>query len=231
METLQTSTKATHLNKTKMQTGRIQRQQECKNELKERTYSVLIKELSKNLQSQKENPGKLVATVFYYNDESAAHKIVKEIYIGNILKTSAKELTNQLSNISEDRPFLKIVYSCCSDAIEEFERLKLHPFIEAKQENESSNDDNIVNYVVNCGKDVEQAAEITALICVDVLGITPFFLCEKGQEIDCLIAPFITVVVDTSDNADLTWNEYKNRIDKMVDYGPIIDNFLRNAKL
>lgn len=218
-----------------MQTGRIQRQQERKNELKERTYSVLIKELSKNLQSQKENPGKLVATVFYYNDESTAHKIVKEIYIGNILKTSAKEFTNHFTNISEDRPFLKIVYSCCSDAIEEFERLKLHPyyseFIEAKQENESSNDDNIVNYVVNCGKDIEHAAEIMTLLCVDVLGINPFFVCEKGQETDSLIPPFITVVADNSNCADMTWNEYKNRIDKMVDYEPIIDNYLRNAKL
>lgn len=214
----------------------IQRQ-EHKNELKKRTDDVLVKELRKNLLLQEENPGKLVATVFYYNDESAAHKIVKEIYIGNILKTSAKELTNQLSNISEDRPFLKIVYSCCSDAIEEFERLKLHPyyseFIKTDQDYESSgcNDGNIIYYTVNCGEDIEHAAEIMTLICVDVLGINPFFLCEKGQEIDCLIAPFITVVVDTSDNADLTWNEYKNRIDKMVDYGPIIDNFLRNAKL
>lgn len=218
-----------------MQTGRIQRQQERKNELKERTYSVLLKELSKNLQSQKENPGKLVATVFYYNDESTAHKIVKEIYTGNILKTSAKEFTNHFTNISEDRPFLKIVYSCCSDAIEEFERLKLHPyyseFIEAKQENESSNDDNIVNYVVNCGKNIEHAAEIMTLLCVDVLGINPFFVCEKGQETDCLIPPFITVVADNSNCADMTWNEYKNRIDKMVDYEPIIDNYLKNAKL
>lgn len=218
-----------------MQTGRMQRQQERKNELKERTYSVLLKELSKNLQSQKENPGKLVATVFYYNDESAAHKIVKEIYIGNILKTSAKEFTNHFTNICEDRPFLKIVYSCYSDAIEEFERLKLHPyyseFIEAKQENESSNDDNIVNYVVNCGKDIEHVAEIMTLLCVDVLGINPFFVCEKDQETDSLIPLFITVVADNSNCADMTWNEYKNRIDKMVDYEPIIDNYLKNAKL
>lgn len=218
-----------------MQTGRIQRQQERKNELKERTYSVLLKELSKNLQSQKENPGKLVATVFYYNDESAARKIVKEIYFGNILKTSAKEFTNHFTNICEDRPFLKIVYSCCSDAIEEFERLKLHPyyseFIEAKQENESSNDDNIVNYVVNCGKDVEQAAEIMTLISVDVLRINPFLFCATGQDTNSLIPPFITVVADNSNCADMTWNEYKNRIDKMVDYEPIIDNYLRYAKL
>lgn len=212
----------------------IQRQ-EHKNELKKRTYDVLIKELRKNLLLQEENPGKLVATVFYYNDESAVHKIVKEIYIGNILKTSAKELTNQLSNISEDRPFLKIVYSCCSDAIEKFERLKPHPyyseFIEAKQENESSNDDNIVNYVVNCGKDVEQAAEITALICVDVLRITPFLFCATDQDTNSLIPPFITVIADNSNCADMTWNDCEKRIDKMVDYEPIIDNYLRNAKL
>lgn len=220
-----------------MQTGRMQRQQERKNELKERTYSVLLNELSKNLQSQKENLGKLVATVFYYNDESAAHKIVKEIYIGNILKTSAKELTNQLSNISEDRPFLKIVYSCCSDAIEEFEKLKLHPyyseFIKTDQDYESSgcNDGNIIYYTVNCGEDIEHAAEIMTLLCVDVLGINPFFVCEKGQETDSLMPPFITVVADNSNCADMTWNEYKNRIDKMVDYEPIIDNYLRNAKL
>lgn len=214
----------------------IQRQ-EHKNELKKRTDDVLVKELRKNLLLQEENPGKLVATVFYYNDESAAHKIVKEIYIGNILKTSAKEFTNHFTNISEDRPFLKIVYSCCSDAIEEFERLKLHPyyneFMVTKRDNESSkcNDDNFINYTIYCGKDVEHAAEIMSLLCVDVLGINPFFVCKKGQETDWLIPPFITVVVDISDNADLTWNEYKNRIDKMVDYEPIIYNYLRNAKL
>lgn len=212
----------------------IQRQ-EHKNELKKRTYDVLIKELRKNLLLQEENPGTLVATVFYYNDESAVHKVVKEIYIGNFKKSLLKEKKYSLQDISEEIPFLKIVYTCNPDDIVEYERLKLHPyyseFIEAKQENESSNDDNIVNYVVNCGKDIEHAAEIITLLCVDVLGINPFFVCEKDQETDSLIPPFITVVADNSNCADMTWNEYKNRIDKMVDYEPIIDNYLRNAKL
>ena len=214
----------------------IQRQ-EHKNELKKRTYDVLIKELRKNLLLQEENPGTLVATVFYYNDESAVHKVVKEIYIGNFKKSLLKEKKYSLQDISEEIPFLKIVYTCNPDDIVEYERLKLHPyyseFIKTDQDYESSgcNDGNIIYYTVNCGEDIEHAAEIMTLLCVDVLGINSFFVCEKGQEIDCLISPFITVVVDTSDNADLTWNEYKNRIDKMVDYGPIIDNFLRNAKL
>ena len=219
-----------------MQTGRIQRQQESKNELKERTYSVLLKELSKNLQLQKENPSKTISTVFYYNDDSSQNG-VKGIYLGNFKKSLLKEKKYSLQDISEEIPFLKIVYTCNPDDIVEYERLKLHPyyseFIKTDQDYESSgcNDGNIIYYTVNCGEDIEHAAEIMTLLCVDVLGINPFFVCEKGQETDSLTPPFITVVVDISDNADLTWNEYKNRIDKMVDYGPIIDNFLRNAKL
>lgn len=207
-----------------------------KNDLKERTYNVLVKELSKNLQLQKENPSKTISTVFYYNDDSSQNG-VKGIYLGNFKKSLLKEKKYSLQDISEEIPFLKIVYTCNPDDIVEYERLKLHPyyseFIKTDQDYESSgcNDGNIIYYTVNCGEDIEHAAEIMTLLCVDVLGINPFFLCEKGQEIDCLISPFITVVVDISDNADLTWNEYKNRIDKMVDYGPIIDNFLRNAKL
>lgn len=207
------------------------------NELKERTYNLLLKELSKNLQLQKENPGKLVATVFYYNDESAAHKIVKEIYIGNFKKTLLKENKYSLQDISEEIPFLKIVYTCNPDDIVEYERLKLHPyyskFIKTDQDYESSgcNDGNIIYYTVNCGEDIEHAAEIMTLLCVDVLGINPFFVCEKSQEIDCLIPPFITVIADNSNCADMTWNDCKKIIDKKVDYEPIIDNYLRNAKL
>ena len=219
-----------------MQTGRIQRQQERKNELKERTYNVLVKELSKNLQLQKENPSKTISTVFYYNDDSSQNG-VKGIYLGNFKKSLLKENKYSLQDISEEIPFLKIVYTCNPDDIVEYERLKLHPyyseFIKTDQDYESSgcNDGNIIYYTVNCGEDIEHAAEIMTLLCVDVLGINPFFVCEKGQETDSLTPPFITVVVDISDNADLTWNEYKNRIDKMVDYEPIIDNYLRYAKL
>lgn len=207
-----------------------------KNDLKERTYNVLVKELSKNLQLQKENPSKTISTVFYYNDDSSQNG-VKGIYLGNFKKSLLKEKKYSLQDISEEIPFLKIVYTCNPDDIVEYERLKLHPyyseFIKTDQDYESSgcNDGNIIYYTVNCGEDIEHAAEIMTLLCVDVLGINPFFVCEKGQETDSLTPPFITVVVDISDNADLTWNEYKNRIDKMVDYGPIIDNFLRNAKL
>lgn len=207
-----------------------------KNDLKERTYNVLVKELSKNLQLQKENPSKTISTVFYYNDDSSQNG-VKGIYLGNFKKSLLKEKKYSLQDISEEIPFLKIVYTCNPDDIVEYERLKLHPyyseFIKTDQDYESSgcNDGNIIYYTVNCGEDIEHAAEIMTLLCVDVLGINPFFVCEKGQETDSLTPPFITVVVDISDNADLTWNEYKNRIDKMVDYEPIIDNYLRYAKL
>jgi hypothetical protein len=208
-----------------------------KNELKERTYNVLVKELSKNLQLQKESPGKLVATVFYYNDESAAHKIVKEIYIGNFKKTLLKENKYSLQDISEEIPFLKIVCTCNPDDVIDYERLKVHPyyyeFIHVQENYESCNCDEskIISYIINCRQDVEYAAEIMTLICVDVLRINPFLFCATGQDTNSLIPPFITVVADNSNCADMTWNEYKNRIDKMVDYGPIIDNFLRNAKL
>lgn len=207
-----------------------------KNDLKERTYNVLVKELSKNLQLQKENPSKTISTVFYYNDDSSQNG-VKGIYLGNFKKSLLKEKKYSLQDISEEIPFLKIVYTCNPDDIVEYERLKLHPyyseFIKTDQDYESSgcNDGNIIYYTVNCGEDIEHAAEIMTLLCVDVLGINPFFVCEKGQETDSLTPPFITVVVDISDNADLTWNEYKKRIDKMVDYEPIIDNYLRYAKL
>ena len=207
-----------------------------KNDLKERTYNVLVKELSKNLQLQKENPSKTISTVFYYNDDSSQNG-VKGIYLGNFKKSLLKEKKYSLQDISEEIPFLKIVYTCNPDDIVEYERLKLHPyyseFIKTDQDYESSgcNDGNIIYYTVNCGEDIEHAAEIMTLLCVDVLGINPFFVCEKGQETDSLTPPFITVVVDISDNADLTWNEYKNRIDKMADYEPIIDNYLRYAKL
>lgn len=198
------------------------------------TYGALLEELKKNLRLQRENPGKIVSTSFYFYDfwaEYADHDAASNICIGNIPKTPKEEL-DELLNIKINEPYLKFdntVYTFRPDGVAEYERLKKHPyyseFVEVQEDDDSweSNGGKIITYAINCGQDVEHAAEVLAILYVDVLQINPFFF--AGVDRDSGVPPFVTVVADVENKANITWEEAVRAVDNEIDDEPLFACF------
>ena len=213
---------------------REQKMKNIRDEKVRETYGALLEELKKNLRLQRENPGKIVSTSFYFYDfwaEYADHDAASNIFIGNIPKTPKEEL-DELLNIKINEPYLKFdntVYTFRPDGVAEYERLKKHPyyseFVEVQEDDDSweSNGGKIITYAINCGQDVEHAAEVLTILYVDVLRINPFFF--AGVDRDSGVPPFVTVVVDVRNKENLSWEEAVRAVGDEIDDEPLFACF------
>ena len=213
---------------------REQKMKNIRDEKVRETYGALLEELKKNLQLQRENPGKIVSTSFYFYDfwaEYADYDAASNIFIGNVPKTPKEEL-DELLNIKINEPYLKFdntVYTFRPDGVAEYERLKKHPyyseFVEVQEDDDSweSNGGKIITYAINCGQDVEHAAEVLAILYVDVLRINPFFF--VGVDKDSGVPPFVTVVADVENKANITWEEAIRAVGDEIDDEPLFACF------
>lgn len=124
--------------------------------------------------------------------------------------------------------FEHVVYTFRSSGAAEYERLKSHPYFDefaVVQEDDDSWDSDggkIISYAIDCGQDVEHAAEVLAILFVDVLKINPFFF--SGVE-DSGIPAFVTVVADVEAKDELSWEESANVVSNLIDYNPLFDYF------
>lgn len=217
----------------------MEKQKKHRDDKVKQTYAVLVKELCKNLQLQKENPGKIVITAFYFYDfwaEYADHDAASNIFIGNIKKTYTKELDALLPQFEDNEPFLKfenMAYTFRPAGVAEYERLKSHPyyheFVEIQEDYDSWECDNgkLISYAINCGQDVEHAAEVLSILYVDVLRINPFFFSGTGK-MDTGIPPFVTVVADVTNKDNLSWEDSVHEASKKIDCEPLFEYFRKS---
>lgn len=200
----------------------------AKDKRREKTYKVLVDELSKNLKLQQDNPGKIVATMFYFYDiwgEYPGHAEAADIFIGNIQKSRCEETDALLSHVDFSSPFLKFNVIIHTD--EEFDEFKqyFHPddYMAVKQKYEYGDGEKGTLYdcTFSCGQDVHQAAEYLTKLYLDIFEINPFFFSGYGTS----IPSFITVVAEVN-SKNSSWKDAIQAIMKKIDYRPLFKSCL-----